>query len=118
MYMKDLINNKKFRNALIIFTLLTLLIAIGLVYIFNKKDRIAYSGELAKSMEYAQVEDGEDAVEGTDYVKFDTFFLRDIDGDGYAEKLRGSCRQIGKEDTIYGIKHNRRIFRKWCYYNK
>ena len=68
------------------------------------------SGELARAMTYAQVQEGEEKIqieneEGEivdfDYVTFDAFFLRDLDGDGYAESIRGTCREMGKEDTLY-----------------
>ena len=52
-------------------------------------------------MTYDQFAEGDDAIEGTDNVKFSAFFLRDINGDGYAEKIKGTCKQIGKEDTLY-----------------
>ena len=58
--------------------------------------------EIARSMTYEQVQEGENIVEQTgEHVTFDAFFLRDLDGDGYAEALRGACRQIGKQDTLY-----------------
>ena len=47
------------------------------------------------------MQEGEEAVEGTPNVKFDAFFLRDLDGDGYAESIRGTSKQIGSEDTLY-----------------
>ena len=59
------------------------------------------SPELAKAMTYDQVEEGDEVVEGTDNVKFDAFFLRDINQDGYAESIRGTSKEIGKEDTLY-----------------
>ena len=59
------------------------------------------TSEIARSMTYDKVNKGEESVEGTDNVKFDAFFLRDLDGDGYAEGIRGTCKEIGKEDTLY-----------------
>ena len=59
------------------------------------------SPELAKAMTYPEVGEGEDAVSGTDNVKFDAFFLRDLNGDGYAESIRGTSKEIGGEDTLY-----------------
>ena len=52
-------------------------------------------------MTYGQYQDGDEAVDGTDNVKFNAFFLRDLNGDGYAEKLKGTCKEVGKEDTLY-----------------
>ena len=57
--------------------------------------------ELARAMTYDQFEDGDENVDGTDNVKFSAFFLRDVNGDGYAEKIKGTCKEIGKEDTLY-----------------
>ena len=59
--------------------------------------------ELAKAMTYPVIEDKEEeaSVDGTDNVKFDAFFLRDVNGDGYAESIRGTSKKIGEEDTLY-----------------
>ena len=67
----------------------------------SRRKKIATDGELARAMTYDQFEDGDEAVDGTDNVKFSAFFLRDVNGDGYAEKIKGTCKQIGKEDTLY-----------------
>ena len=50
---------------------------------------------------YVSNTQGTDSEQIVDNVKFSTFFLRDLDGDGYAEKLKGTCKEIGKEDTLY-----------------
>lgn len=58
--------------------------------------------ELAKAMTYDQFEEGDEIVDGTNNcVEFSAFFLRDLNGDGYAEKLKGTCKEVGKEDTLY-----------------
>ena len=67
----------------------------------SKRKKIIADGELARAMTYDQFEDGDEAVDGTDNVKFSAFFLRDVNNDGYAEKIKGTCKQIGKEDTLY-----------------
>ncbi len=60
------------------------------------------NSELARAMTYNQVEEGEAYVDGTnENVKFDAFFLRDINNDGYAESIRGTCKEIGASDTLY-----------------
>ena len=58
------------------------------------------SPEIARSMTYEQAPDDPEEIDNTG-IKFDAYFLRDLDGDGYAERLRGSCRAIGEEDTLY-----------------
>jgi len=60
-----------------------------------------YDSELARAMTYDRFVEGDENVEGTDNVKFSAFFLRDLDGDGYAEKIKGTCKQLGQEDTLY-----------------
>ena len=67
----------------------------------TKKLKKVSDPELARAMTYDQFADGDENIEGTDYVKFSAFFLRDVNNDGYAEKIKGTCKQIGKEDTLY-----------------
>ena len=89
-------------------------VAVAWCYMISNKINIfsSMSSENQRAMSYAQFVDGDDKVyiegtEGTDSeqtvdnVKFSAFFLRDLDGDGYAEKLKGTCKEIGKEDTLY-----------------
>ena len=74
------------------------------VYLLNRdEDKLSViSPEIGRSMTYDQVQEGEEDVDGTDgHVEFDAFFLRDLNGDGYAESIRGACREIGAEDTLY-----------------
>ena len=101
------LSKKKIVILSVLIAVIMLATTIGIL-IFNKsKLNSVYSGELARSMQYTQVEDGDENIydeDGnivTEFVKFDAFFLRDITGDGYAEKLRGSARKIGESDTLY-----------------
>ena len=72
------------------------------VYMLNRDNSLAgISPEIARSMEYEQVQEGDENLEETNNVKFDAFFLRDLDGDGYAESIRGTCNEIGEEATLY-----------------
>ncbi len=76
---------------------------LAVVMVNVRKARLAKAApELARAMTYDEVEDGDEIVENTEgNVKFDAFFLRDLDGDGYAESIRGTSKEIGKEDTLY-----------------
>ena len=65
------------------------------------KEKEDLSSELARAMTYDQLEAGDEDVIGTENVKFKAFFLRDLNGDGYAESLKGTCKQLGEEDTLY-----------------
>ena len=74
------------------------------MYVINSKklskSKIIDDPELARAMTYTQVKDGDEAT-SSEYVQFDAFFLRDIDGDGNAEGIRGTCKEIGKFDNLY-----------------
>ena len=73
------------------------------VYVASRNNNTlnSLSPEIARSMEYEQVEDGDEDLEETNNIKFDAFFLRDLNGDGYAESIRGTCNEIGEEATLY-----------------
>ena len=81
------------------------IIAVILFGVFMKYRQIEYikmaNPELARAMEYEEVKDGDEALEETENVEFDAFFLRDINQDGYAESIRGTCKEMGQEDTLY-----------------
>ena len=83
--------------------IIAIIVTVVVVNINRQKENFAKANpELAKAMEYDEVQDGEEDVDGTDgHVKFDAFFLRDINQDGYAESIRGTSKEIGKEDTLY-----------------
>ena len=97
-------SNLDLRKLLIVLMLFAFIVLTVIDLIINGKREInidTISSEFARAMTYAEVEEGEEAVEGTDNVKFNAFFLRDLNGDGYAESIRGTCKEIGKEDTLY-----------------
>ncbi len=67
----------------------------------NKKEiQSVLSAEMKRSMTYADVQPGESAT-SSQYVTFDVFSLKDTNGDGIAEAKRGTCNEIGKQDTMY-----------------
>ena len=101
--MKDIIKNKKIlAGAVAVIVAIVLLITVICINLIKLQNRMRISNpELARMMTYDQFEEGDDAVDNTDNVKFSAFFLRDLDGDGYAEKIKGTCKTIGEEDTLY-----------------
>ncbi len=80
-----------------------LLVVLLFTTLFRNSQQInnIYNPELARAMEYQKVNEGDDKVDEAGYVKFDAFFLRDLDNDGYADKIRGTCREITATDTLY-----------------
>ena len=101
--LKEAITNNKKRTLITVgATLAVIVLAITLIFQSVNQTKISVmSPELAKAMTYEQVEDGDEVVEGTANVLFDAFFLRDLNGDGTAEGIRGTSKRIGEEDTLY-----------------
>ncbi len=52
-------------------------------------------------MTYKRFTDEDSKIDNCDYVQFNAFFTRDLDQDGYAEKIAGTCKKIGESDTLY-----------------
>lgn len=83
--------------------LVAIIIAIAIVLSkgeVTKKNSFIPDSELARAMTYDQVADGDEDT-NSDFVKFDVFFLRDLNQDGIAEGVRGTCKEVGNKDTIY-----------------
>ena len=106
--MKKIGENKKERKILnkktIGIGIAIILIAVITIAILIQQNRQIQnvSPELARAMTYEQFLDGEEEVEGTNgSVKFRAFFLRDINNDGEADRIKGTARPIGEEDTLY-----------------
>ena len=53
----------------------------------NYLKKLNVSAENQRAMEYEQYKDGDENVEQTENVKFNAFFLRDLDSDGNADTL-------------------------------
>ena len=89
-------DKSKFAKAVIIGISFYVVILIALTALFllsrrenkNSTRNLNLDPELARAMTYDQFEDGDENIEGTDNVKFSAFYLRDLDGDGYAEKIK------------------------------
>ena len=95
------ITKKRFSILIGILMITALVLATELTY---KKHNNYYSAdaETLRAMTYEELSEEDENVEGTDNVKFSAFFLRDINGDGYAEKIKGTCKQVTTgQDTLY-----------------
>ena len=84
--------------------MIILILAISIFSLFYSTQNINMNKnidiELARTMDYKQVYE-EDKFTKSEYVEFDAFFLKDLDGDNYAEGVRGTCKEIGTQDTLY-----------------
>ena len=89
----------------IVFAVILAVMAILMLFTYvtkKVKNRTAnLDSELLRSKNYAQVTDEQSKVENTDFVKFSAFFTRDINGDGNAEKLLGTCKRAIGTDQLY-----------------
>ena len=80
---------------------IVLILTIGLFFKVSETIRVKGNSSLSKVIEYAIVNDGENVIEGTNgNIEFDAFFIGKND-EGIDEKFRGTCKQIGYEDTLY-----------------
>ena len=83
--------------GIMILSILVILLSVNMIV---QKNNETILPEIAKSLKYNQVKAGDENTQ-SEYIKFDAFFLKDIDGDGNADAIRGTCNEIGKEDTLY-----------------
>ena len=56
--------------------------------------------ELARAMEYGELTEKDEETQSQN-VRFSAYFARDLNGDGYAEKVKGTCKEVEGEDTLY-----------------
>ena len=95
---------KKKNNMKFIMVILAIVCLIGSIFIMmknkSKNNNFTLTPEIIRSREYEKVKAGDEET-ASENVTFDVFFLKDIDGDGNADPIRGTCNEIGKEDTLY-----------------
>lgn len=92
-------DHKKIICLIIILIIAMVLSTYFVKKVYNKQANL--SPEILRSMNYKQITDEDSKVENTDFVKFSAFFTRDLNGDGNAEKLLGTCRNISSTDQLY-----------------
>ena len=95
--------NHKEISMLAVFAILVLLMSVSVIFeciSLVKKTRLGNIDELRVARTYSTVKTGDDSTE-SEKVRFDAYVAKDIDGDGFAEKLRGTCKKIGESDTLY-----------------
>ena len=111
--MKKITNKKNSKLKMSYYVAIMILVLLVITALFtekikNSEQKLAKTStaEELRSMTYNQVQQGEEIVSGTDEnVRFDAFFLRDLDGDGIAESLRGNCQKIGQSAKLYRGKY-------------
>ena len=92
---------KKFKRIIMIIGVIMILIAlIPLCYKNINNVIINNRPENKLAMTYPQVQTGEEST-NSQYIKFDSYFFKDLNNDGIADKVRGTCKEIGESDTLY-----------------
>lgn len=88
----NIISRKKF----IFFALI-----IGFALITYSGGKLLFNNEAIVHGVANPVQPGDEAVDGTDFVTFDSFFLADTDNDGVSEGYRTNEIEVGKSDKLY-----------------
>lgn len=96
-------SNTKIIGGLIVIAAISALIWTLFVAINKTSKNVAEitDPEILRSISYGEITDADKKIQGCDYVEFSAFYTRDLNGDGYAEKVKGSCREISQTDTMY-----------------
>lgn len=108
---KEKLQKKGVTNGNIVMLVATAIIAMAMVVIalclkvtqvsqMSKMQGIV-TAENLRASNYTQITDENAKVENCDYVLFSAFFTRDLDLDGNAEKLLGTCKEINETDQLY-----------------
>ena len=95
-------NKKQMLITMAISVMIIIISAISLIA--NKKELVhtaKLDAETLRTMQYEQLEDNEMFADNCQYVKFGAFFTKNLDSDEDAERILGSCNEIGNSDTLY-----------------
>ncbi len=97
--------NKKEKKVIILILILAIItlcsvIITSTVKTTNKLSKIT-DLETLRALSYGQITDNDTYVEGCKNLEFSAFFTRDLDGDGNAEKMKGTSKYINGSDKLY-----------------
>lgn len=96
------VKTKPMQKLLMMIAVLVLIIMLILMVFRQNAILISRQNpEYYRAMTYPQVQPGEEAT-NSEYVTFDAYFLKDINNDGNADKVRGTCLEYMNEtDDLY-----------------
>ena len=77
---------------LVLLSIIATIIGLNLKKVNNKLATL--DAETLKSMTYSEITDKDSKIDNCEYVQFSAFFTRDLNGDGNAEKLNGTCKNV------------------------
>ena len=103
MFKKLLSSSSKKQFHISLAVLVITIIALVAMVVVKTTSKIATVTDKEMKMEltYNQLNENSARVENCDYVQFSAFFARDLNEDGYAERLNGTCKQISDTDNLY-----------------
>ena len=93
-------NGKIHKSFFIVVAILVFMVSLFIRKNINKQVS-NLSAEDLRSLNYEELNDEDMYVENCRNVQFGAYFARDINGDGYADKLLGTCKQVGSPDTLW-----------------
>lgn len=101
-----LTKKKTILTTIILLVIVSIIIGIYVTTQTQKINKATMSSELQRTQAYDDVKDGDNEIEDADgnvvnAVKFDAFFLKDKNGDGIAESIRGTCNEVGSQASLY-----------------
>ena len=92
-------NLVKKNNMKILVSLISIMVLfVGLTF-FMRKGNNSLSERDRRLMQYDQYQDGDQLINGTDYVTFDAYFLEDVNGT--ATKIRGNYINVNKSAELW-----------------
>jgi hypothetical protein len=91
---------KQFHISLIALVL-TVIAVIAMVVVKTSNNQKVITADMIHSKEYETVKSEDEGFDNCEFVKFTAFFTKDLDGNGTAEKLLGSCTNLNSTDTLY-----------------
>lgn len=104
--------SKKWKKIFIISTIILIIAILSTLIAKHVDNQYAkLDSETLRAMNYEQIKDtgnyvnyiNEDGTIGNEcnFIEFSAFFTRDLDEDGYAERLNGTCKNLSDTDTLY-----------------
>ena len=94
-------SSKKQLHISLIALVLTIVAVITAVVVKTNSEQKIITADMIHSKEYETVESEDEGFDNCEFVKFTAFFTKDLDGNGTAEKLLGSCTNLNGTDTLY-----------------
>lgn len=102
--MKGLKISENAKRILIVFALVfAVCFVCKIAFDFTEKTEMnsINNPEMAKTLTYAEVKPEDAKIENCDFVQFSSFFAKDLNEDGNAERLSGTCKNINNSDILY-----------------